>query len=95
MATKVQRVQAWADALLNRTVTPTELTRLGEAIADAAGRLQEYQTGTNSDKATVVLQENRRWVIGHIKAREAAAAITSTTTSIHNSVDLDFAETGG
>lgn len=50
MATYVQRIQVIGDALINGRATPTQLQRLGEALAMHGSAHAEYLASNNAGK---------------------------------------------
>lgn len=92
MATNAERAQAIGNALLNATATPSQLNRLGEALASAAARLSEYNEGTNSEKAGILVEELRRRLIALIRMYEEQTAVDEARTTVQTAVETGFSE---
>lgn len=92
MATNIQRWQSIGDALLNRTATAAQLTRLGLAIAKQGPDIAAYNAMSSSEKAGYVLAYLRRHLLNLVKESEAATAVAAARDAAASGVNTDFAE---
>lgn len=92
MATYVQRIQAIGDALINGSATPTQLQRIGEALAMHGSAHAEYLAATNAGKAEIAVRELRKTLLAIIKNAESAEAVRSAMLGSSSAVDTDFTE---
>lgn len=92
MATNIQRWQAIGDALLNRSATAAQLSKLGLAIASKGPAMDEYMGLTSNAKAGYALAHLRRHMLSMAKEYYRAAAVTQAVDNTSASIDAEFAE---
>lgn len=92
MATYVQRSQSYVDALLNKSATPTQVDRVGTALARTANRISEYQAGTSAVKAQILMEEARNFIINMVMDTEARAAAQAAANAAVINTPTDFTE---
>lgn len=92
MATNLQRWTAICDAIVNGTATDNQKLRLGRALANKDGLLEEFDAGTNSQKLTIAVQCARRHVINLVRAFESDGAGVAASAAAAASVNNDFVE---
>lgn len=93
MATYIERAQAIGNALINGVATPTQINRLGGALATAAARESEYAAATNSQKAQFLVEELRRRLLSLIKTVEADTSVRDAQAAVEEDVETGFSET--
>lgn len=93
MATYVQRAQAIGDALVNGIATPTQINRLGLALAQHGGMVTEYNTLTQLQKAEFFVTRMRALTIGLVKHYDEFTAAASAISTANAAVDLEFKDT--
>lgn len=93
MATYVQRAQAIGDALVNGIATPTQINRLGLALAQHGGMVTEYNTLTQLQKAEFFVTRMRALTIGLVKHYDEFTAAANAINAATAAVDLEFKDT--
>lgn len=93
MATNLQRVQAYCDALLNAAASPAQIDRLGIAFATDAARLGEYQAATQAQKLRIFLDCARSFHINLLMRTEAASASQTAANAAAAAAETALPET--
>ncbi len=90
MATKAQRVQAIADALVNSTASVAAITRVANAFI--LNRLMDPEAFNQSQKADMFLSTIRDLVLAEVKRAEGDFAAQQARVTAHADVTDDFQE---
>lgn len=86
MATYAQRAIAIADAVVNKTATNEQRTRIATAF-------RYHEDETQSQIAERFVKEIRHYIINKIKQYESQIAIAATQETVFTQIDIDFTET--
>lgn len=92
MATHAQRAQAIADAILNKSALPSQVNRLGQAMAFQGGFLNEYDAMAPAEKAAFLVGRVRGHCVAIVKQFDQALAIEIAKNQVALAVDAEFAE---
>lgn len=91
MATLSARVQAIADALINRTSTAAQQTRMADAFA--RNRQMDPATLNQAQKAQLLLDAFFEFGIGEMRRAESQQAAQTAASSAAAQVNTDFTPT--
>ena len=89
MATYAQRAQAIADAVLNAAATPTQINRVGAAIAVMTGQESHYAALSNAQRAEFMVRHYRSVTIGWVRSSDANTAADQAQAQ----AEIDLPET--
>lgn len=92
MATNIQRWQAICDALLNKTSTQAQSSRLARALCEQYGSVFAYDEANNDVKARLALDMLRKLAINCVKSTESTQAASLAALSATANTDIDFQE---
>lgn len=90
MATNIQRAQAICDAIMNTSVASSQLLRLGEAFARQAGRMDEWNTATNDQRAGFLVGEVRAFCVNTVIAAESSVASNAAAKEAADQAAADY-----
>jgi hypothetical protein len=91
MATPIQRWQAIGDALLNKTATPSQLLRLGQAYAYNTQQTDMFEAMTNTEKAQYCLDRTMMYAMAQIRKMDSEKAAATAAATAGAAVDTEFA----
>lgn len=75
MPTRIQRIKAVADAVINGPATTAQINKFSEAHASRAGRLDEYMAATSAaERADIAWPAIRNLLIAPVREMDAAYA---------------------
>lgn len=90
MATKAQRVQAIADALINAPANVAMITRVADAFI--INRMMDPVAFTQVQKAEFFLSTLREFVLSEVGLAEGNVAAQQARTAAKEDVNTDFKE---
>jgi hypothetical protein len=87
MATRTERTQAIANALINKTATAQQVAKMVNAFVPKG-----QENATNGEKLEIFLRSLRQYIIDRVKNAEANPQIETLRTEIFTLIDSDFKE---